>query len=124
MLTAVFRNAVVVLIVVSFTACTTMRPLEDLHPAKIQEEIEIGDLVEILATNGTTYELEVTKLDDKALYGDADSGKRYKVPFGAIKTIQVEKVSGWKTTGVTLIAIYVVVSVAVGYALMQLFEGC
>ena len=101
------KNAVLVLTLLSFTACTSMRPIEDVQPAVIHQEVEAGDWVEIVATNGKTYDLEVTKVEADALYGEADSGKRYKIPLESIKSIRVEKVSGWKTTGVTLVALYV-----------------
>ena len=120
----IFRNGVLILSLMSFTACTTMRPIEDFSPSQLRQEVEVGDEVEIVATNGKRYELEVTKVEADALYGEADSGKRYKVPFESIQSIRVEKVSGWRTAGVTVVVYYVLTAIAIGYALSMVGGGC
>ncbi len=122
--TSTIRSTVVAFTLLSFTACTTLRPIEDFSPSQLRQEVEVRDRVEIVATNGKRYELEVTKVEADALYGETDSGKRYKVPFVSIQSIQVAKVSGWRTAGATLVVVYVLSALAIGSALSMVGGGC
>ena len=91
------RLAVTALTLLAFTGCTTLRPIPDFTPSKIRDQVEVGDHVSIAATNGQTYDLEVTKVEADALYGyTKDHAHHYKVPFESIQSIQVEKFSGGK----------------------------
>lgn len=90
------RNLVVAVTLLAFTACTSMQPIRDFTPSRIREQVHVGDHVFIDATNGSGYDLHVDQIDTDALLGHAPSGKRYKIAFESIRTIQVEKTSGWQ----------------------------
>jgi len=95
------RDAVVAFALLSLTGCTTLRPIEDFSPSRIRAGVEVGDRVRIVTLADVRYDLKVTKVEADALYGIAKSGKHYKVMFEAMRTIEVEKVAGWKVaTGV------------------------
>lgn len=119
------RNLLLAITLLSFTACTTLQPLEDFSPSRIRQQVEVGDRVQIVAMTGATYDLKVTKIGVDALHGKARSGKQYKVMFEAIRSIQIEKVSGWKVAtavGATMTTLVVIVSALVIYALFTLGE--
>ena len=79
-----------------------MRLVESASSQTIQSAVDVGDDVEIVTTKGTLLELEVTRISDKAIHGTAWNGKRWKVPFAAIKSIKVEEASGAKTSGLII----------------------
>ena len=119
------RNAVLALVLLSFTACTTLQPIQDFSPSRIRQQVEVGDEVRIVTLTGATYQFEVTSVEADALQGTADSGKQYKVMFEAIKVIDVEKVSGWKTAtgvGATVSTLAVIFVAIIVYFMIDLFE--
>jgi len=123
----IFRNTVVMLTLLSFTACTTMQPMEDFSPSKIRDEVEVGDRVEIIATTGMTYDVEVLELGDTFVMGRTDAGKRYKIQYEAIKTIRVAEVSPLKTVGgigVTLYVVLIGLFIAWLASLDDVMSGC
>ena len=91
-MTPFFRIAVVTMTLVASSACTTMRAVEP-SPVGIQQHIEPGDYVKVTTTQGNTLGLEVDRVEDEALYGSVDSGKRFKVPYKAIRWIEQEETS-------------------------------
>lgn len=120
------RNAAVAITLLSFAGCTTLRPIEDFSPSRIRAGVEAGDRVRIVTLTDARYDLEVTRVESDALYGTARSGKAYKVMFEAIRTIEVEKVAGWKVAtgvGATVTALAAAVMLWALYALFQLFGG-
>ena len=122
-----FRYAVVAFTLLSFTGCTTMQPIEDFSPSKIREEVHVGDEVEIVTTSGKVYALRVQEVGEDSLSGQAASGKRYKVEFGAIKTIRTARVDVARSAtagGVTLIAILTALFIAFIAALDNTMDGC
>ena len=100
-MTAMLRSAVVAVALLCLTACTTTRPLADVSVATIKDEVAVGERVVIVATNGKTYDFEVTAVDPDALWGRDQAGKRYKVAFAAIESIQADQVSVGATVGGT-----------------------
>lgn len=118
-----WRAAVVAATLLCFTACTSLRPLEQVGPSQIKEEVAIGERVVIEASDGQTYDLEVTKLGDDALWGRAKTGKYYKVPFAAIKSINAEQLSGSRTAGGTSIVLGAALTVAVVVAILAVLDA-
>ena len=105
----VARVAVVVLTLLSFTACTSLRPIEDFSPSRIRAQVEAGDDVHIVTRKGATYDLTVTRVESDALTGRAASGKLWKVQYEAIEYIEVAETDLVGTAGGVLMTFYVVV---------------
>ena len=118
-----FRRAVVAAVIVSLTACSTMRAIEDFSPSRIQEQVAVGDEVRIAATNGKVYELTVTQVEAESLTGRTTGGKVFKVQYTAIQYIEVEKIDGWKTAGATLGSAVIVLYALMVYALYAFFDA-
>jgi len=119
----IFRNTVVALTVLSFTGCTTLRPIEDFSPSTIRQQVEPGDEVRIVALTGEIYELTVTKVESDALVGRTDAGKSYRVHYEAIQYIEVEKSDAWKTAGSALGGTVVLLYLLGVYALYAFFDA-
>lgn len=115
------RTLLVAWTLLCFTGCTSMQAIKDPSPDRIQERVKVGDEVHVVTTNGATYELEVTQVDENSLTGEAESGKRYRVPYAAIASIEVKKVSVGRTGG-TLGAIALVLYAAAIYLVLVLFD--
>lgn len=93
-----WRNLVVVFSLFSFSACTSMRTLEDLSPSTIREQVHVGDRASVLYGSGRVqYDITVTGVDADALHGVTGDGKAYKFPFEKIRDIDVERTSKGKT---------------------------
>jgi len=107
-----FRGAVVALTLLSFTACTTMRPIEGFEPAKAQQHVQVGDEVRIVLASGAVYELVVTKVEADSLVGKAESGKHWRIKYDAIKQIESEESDALTSVaagvGITAVVLYVV----------------
>jgi hypothetical protein len=115
----VARIAVSCLTLLSFTACTTLRPLEDFSPSRIRSQIEVGDDVRIVTLKGVTYELTVTGVQDGSLTGRAASGKRWRIHYEAIQYIEVEEADLVGTAGGLLTTVYVTAVVILTAALIS-----
>jgi hypothetical protein len=113
-----FRKAVVAVVIVSLAGCSTMRAVEDVSPQGVRERVEVGDEVRIVTTQGAVYELEVTKVEEKSLTGEAGNGKRYRVPYAAIQALEVEEVSAAKTGGAITAGMVAVYAAAIAFMLM------
>lgn len=119
----IFRNTVVALTVLSFTACTTMRPIEDFSPSSIRQQVEPGDEVHIVTVTDAIYDLTVTKVEADALVGATDAGKSYRVHYEAIKYIEAEKTDAWKTAGTALGGTIVLLYLLALYAVYAFFDA-
>lgn len=91
------RLVIVGIMLVSFTACTSLQPIRDFTPSKIRNQVHVGDQVLVVWRSGTEYKLRVTAIDADALHGTTDAGKSYKVLFEGIRSIDVEKSSAGQT---------------------------
>ena len=108
-----FRHAVVAATLLSFTACTTMQPIKNFSPATAQEHIHTGDEVHVVLGNGSVYDLEVTKVEEDSFVGEADSGKRYRIKYASIRSIESEQASAGKTAGLGAGVMAVLYAVAI-----------
>lgn len=109
--------------ILSLTACSTLRPIEDFSPSRIQQQVEPGDEVRIVVVAGASYELTVERVEAESLTGRSASGKRYRIQFEAIRHIEVAEADPVKTIGGTLATAYVVVSALVVYAFVAFMES-
>lgn len=110
----------IALMLLSFTACTTMRAIEDFSPSRIRARVEVGSEVHIVTRNGKVYDLTVTTIDSDSLLGSSSTGKRYDVAFEAIQYIEVKEGDVVKSVGATLAAVYVVLTAIFIYAFATL----
>jgi hypothetical protein len=113
-----FRSTVVAAVIVSLTACTTMRAVEDVTPQGLRDRVEAGDEVRIVTAKGAVYELEVTKVEDDALTGRAGNGKLYKVRYAAIQALEVRERSEGQTRGAVAGGLILAYAVAIAFMLM------
>ena len=117
------RHAVVAITLLSFTACTSMRPIEDFSPAKVHQHVQVGEKVHVVMASGAVYDLVVTKVEADSLVGKADSGKHWRIRYDAIQSMEAEEPDALKSVaagvGGTVVVLYVV-AVALVYAI---FEG-
>jgi len=120
-----FRSAVVTLTLLSFTGCTTMRPIEDFSPAKVHQHVQVGEEVHIVLASGAVYDLVVTKVEADSLVGRAESGKHWRIKYDAIRHIEAEEPDAFKSVaagiGTTVAVLYVVLAVA-AYAFFESLE--
>jgi hypothetical protein len=120
-----FRRAVIVLTLLSFTACTTMRPIEDFSPAKVHQYVQVGEEVHIVLASGAVYDLVVTKVEADSLVGKAESGKHWRIKYDAIKSLESEEPDAFKSIaagiGTTVAVLYVLVAAA-AYAFFKGLE--
>lgn len=86
-------NALVLMLVCTLVACTTLQPIEDFSPSVIRQQVHVGDHVLIESVKGNTYKLTVTLLDDKSLHGTDANGKGFRVDYEAIRTIKAEEIN-------------------------------
>ena len=115
-----FKTGMALMALCAFTGCTTLQALEDPTPARIQQSIERGDDVKVVATNGTTYYLNVTRVEADSFTGATSQGKRFKVPYKAVESMDVSQFSALGTVGAGAVAIAVVGTIAVIVALHSL----
>lgn len=107
-------TTVVTVLVCLSTACTTLRPVAaDATGDQIRAEIKAGDTVRVLAADGTSHTLEVSAVGEFSLVGTAVGtwkhstdvvGSRIELPYRDIHQIEVQHVSGLKTTAIIVLA--------------------
>lgn len=96
-----FRALVALLISVCLVGCTSMKAV-DVPTSSRPPDFSVGDTIQISTKSGASYKLKVTELAQSSVSGTDDSGKRMKVRFDQIATVQVEKLSTGKTAGAGL----------------------
>jgi len=97
-----FRNCVVVLVIVGLFGCTTMQTIQQPSPTNIQKNVDVGDQVSIDTRAGRHFDLKVTSVTEAELFGTDKDDKRWRVPYKDIEKIEVKEASALKTTGVAL----------------------
>lgn len=120
-----FRILVAVLVSLSLIACTSMRPLPPGDAGQWRGQVQVGDDVSVAATNGKTYLLTLTEVDDQKIVGIGDN-KKVTIRYEQIQQLEVRKLSAAKTvgaTGLTLGAIYLTLLALGAYAMSQMFES-
>ena len=104
----VMRYFALGLIVAINSACTTMQPVEVPDPQLAVAQLEVGDTVELVMTNGEKMRFKIRVIEEDALIGDGD----IRASKSDIQTISVQKVSAVKTTAAGLGTVVVVGLVA------------
>ena len=115
-----FRTGVALMALCAFTGCTSLQALEYPTPARIQQSIERGDDVKVVATNGTTYYLNVTKVEADSFTGATSKGKRFKVPYKAVESMDIAEFSALGTVGAGAVVLTVIGTIALIAALHSL----
>ena len=96
-----FRSVIAVFTAFCLVACTSMRPIDATRPESVRATVRVGDEVSVNASNGKTYLLVLTAVDDEKIVGTGDN-KKVTIRYEQIKSIEVRKVSAGKTAGLTL----------------------
>ena len=120
-----FRLFVAAWVSLSLVGCTAMRPLS--VPVSDQQAVRgvlnVGDEVSIAATNGKTYLLVLTVVDDEKIVGIGNNQK-VTIRYGQIKSLEVRRITRnsaiGATTGLTLL--YVGLAVITVIVLGKAFE--
>lgn len=96
-----FRILVSLLVSLSLVGCTSMRPLSPGDSGQWRGQVQVGDDVSVAASNGKTYLLTLTDVDDQKIVGIGDN-KKVTIRYEQIKVLEVRKVSALKTTGLVV----------------------
>ncbi len=122
-----FQTFIALLLSISLLACTSMRPIPASDRQAVRTAVKVGDEVSVVATNGKTYLLVLTTVEDDKIVGTGDN-KKVTIRYEQIKSIEVRKVSAGKTVGltaaiigVTLVALIVLYTIALDNALEEAF---
>lgn len=92
-----FRILVTLWVSLSLVACTSMRPLPAGEGGQWRGQVHVGDDISVAATNGKTYLLTLTEVDDQKIVGIGDN-KKVTIRYEQIRTLEVRKLSALKTT--------------------------
>jgi hypothetical protein len=97
------------------SSCSTLRdvPLPPVVDATHLPDLHKGDHVVVTRKDGTTERFRVTVIEVAAL-----AGKAVRVPYEEIASIEVYRVSAWRTAGAAT-AVVVTVAGALLYALIR-----
>jgi hypothetical protein len=83
-----------ILILVLFSACTTMKKVEQPTDAAIAEGVEEGDVILIHLKGGRRFTMEVESVEKDAISGVwPNNGKTYRVGFDRIASVEREEFS-------------------------------
>lgn len=118
------RSIFIALALAGIAGCTDMHTIEP--PAsqpKVLEQLQLGDHVQVVVKNGSTYAIELTDIQRDALVGhDRAANKNWKIPYREIARIDYRKVStatkvgavasGVVITGYVTMIVIVVIAIA------------
>jgi hypothetical protein len=111
------KYALVILLSASLLAssCATVRdvPLPLVIDATHLPDVHVGDRVVVTRKNGTTESFRITAIQSEALLG-----RTVRVSYSDISSIEVRRVSIWRTSGV-VVGVLVAAAGAVVYALIR-----
>lgn len=105
-------------LVLLLAGCKTMQPVAHDDLSRLQGQVERGDRVEVVTTDGRTLQFTVTDVTPDALAGD---GVRVTQP--EIASLRVEAVSKPRTFGVAFGGAGALVLILIGIALGGLMGG-
>lgn len=120
-----FRSIVAMFTAFCLLACTSMRPIDAATASSVRAAVKVGDEVSVSATNGKSYLLVLTAVDDEKIVGTGDN-KKVTIRYAQIKSIEVRKISAGKTAGLTVgvLAVVYAALIALGaYAFSQAIEN-
>ena len=93
-----FRILIALWVSISLVACTSLRPLPQGEAGQWRGQVHVGDDVSVAATNGKTYLLTLTEVDDQKIVGVGDN-KKVTIRYEQIEKLEVRKLNALKTTG-------------------------
>lgn len=103
------RSFLVLLVSLSLLACTTTQSLRNPSPQRIQEQVRVGDRVNVFTKSGQIYTIKVTGLGERNLMGqDQGNLQPVQVPYADIRQVQSEKISVGKSLGLGTLTILAV----------------
>jgi hypothetical protein len=97
------------------SSCTTVRdvPLPPVIDANHLPTLHVGDRVEVTRKDGSSEKFRIT-----AIQGEALLGKTVRVSYSDISSIEVRRISLWRTSGV-VVGVLVAAAGAALYALIR-----
>ncbi len=113
---------IVLVTTISLMGCTTMRTMDAQQPDFV-EQLEVGDHLVVYEKSGRVVDMTLTEIDGSVLYGSVhDSGlTTVEVDLQQIVKVEIEKISGVKTTAAILggIVLLPIAIVGAGFALAE-----
>ncbi len=85
----------VLAILISCNACTTMRQIEE--PVAVAQFVEVGDVVSVIDTDGRVSEFKVGKVNDSVLAGTAETGSFHSIEVEDIAEVKVARIDPVKS---------------------------
>ena len=120
--TSQFATALASILVCLLTGCTTVSPVAaDPTGTRIRAEIKAGDTVRVVSADGASHRFQISAVGELSLIGNTvkdgteAAGMRIELPYRSIRQIDVERVSGVKTTViVAAVALAAAIAIATG----------
>ena len=107
------RIMIIVLFASATTSCSSMRSVDgELTAQRILEEINVGDLVQVVTLDGGKYQLKVSEITKLRI---CDAGRC--IPLDTVASIESKKISLVKTIPTVLAAGYLFVALLFAIAL-------
>lgn len=118
------RMVVVLISVIALAGCTSMRAM-DLSQADFAEQLETGDHLVVYEEGGRVVDMTFAQTDGNTLFGSLHSNglESVEVEVDEIMKIEIEKISGAKTTAAVVGGIVLIPIVAVGAGLALVAGG-
>ena len=113
------RMIIFLITTISLIGCTSMRTM-DAQQADLTEQLEAGDHLVVYEKSGRKVDMTLSEIDDGILYGSQFQNglDTVEVEISEIVRIEIEKISGVKTTGAVLGIIVLLPFVALGAVFM------
>lgn len=102
--------AVLCIMIVGNTACTSMATIDAEAEAVAANDIDAGDKVTLVYRNGTSLEITVDTIDETGIQGSDEDGRLVVADFRELEKIRARQFDGGKTARKT--------GKGVGYALL------
>ena len=109
---------------VALAGCTSMRAV-DMAQADFVDHFEVGDHLVVYEKQGRIIDMQFTEVEDGVLYGSLsnDGLTTVEVRVADIQKIEIEKISGARTTGAIVGGIILLPVVAAGGVLAIAASG-
>ncbi len=104
---------IVLIAAVSLIGCTSMRPMST-QDTDLSAQLEMGDHLVVFENTGRIVDMTLTEIDGDILRGRSTDGSMgpTQIDIANIEKIEVEKISGVKTTLAVVGGIIVIVPLA------------
>ena len=113
----VIKRILILITVFSLAGCTSMRPM-DISEPDFAEQLEAGDHLVVYEKSGRVIDMTLAQVEDTKLVGSwHDNGyDTVDIEIDQIVKIEIEKISGPKTTAAVVGGIILIPVVAAGAA--------